>query len=117
MAQNLILEKSFQFAVAVVKYCDELKKEKQFEIAGQLIRSGTAVGANVYEAQHAESRADFIHKMKIALKEANETKFWLMLTERIKALESLKWLMEEVESVIKIISKIIVSSRNGSVKN
>lgn len=117
MAENIILEKSFQFAVAILNYCSELKAGKHFEIAGQLLRSGTGVGANVHEAQHAESRADFVHKMKIALKEANESKYWLLLSERIIPGEQLCRLLEDVESIIKIISKIIVSSRNGSIRN
>ena len=76
---NAILELSFEFAVAIITYCDELEKERKFIIANQLMRSGTSVGANIREAQSAESRSDFIHKMKIAAKEADETEYWLDL--------------------------------------
>jgi len=80
-------------------------------VANQVLRSGTAVGALIAESQQAESKADFIHKMKIALKEANETCYWLTLCEKSKHLpfdEKMKNLCEEV---IKILTKIIVTSK------
>ncbi|HTS44135.1 MAG TPA: four helix bundle protein [Puia sp.] len=71
--KNVILEKSLDFSVSLIRFCDRLQTQKKFIIAGQLLQCGTSIGANIFEAQHAESRADFIHKMKIAVKEANET--------------------------------------------
>jgi len=65
---NIIVDKTFQFALEIVKFVEQLEKEKRFVISKQLIRSGTSIGANVREAQNAESKADFIHKMKIAAK-------------------------------------------------
>lgn len=76
---NPVLKHSFDFALAIVDYCDVLQSEKHFVISNQLLKSGTSIGANVMEAQNAESKADFIHKMKIAAKEAGETQYWLML--------------------------------------
>lgn len=84
-------------------------------IAGQLLRSGTSIGANVFEAQHAESRLDFVHKMKIAIKEANETLYWLILCERTESYPSSS-LRNSAEEIIRIISKIIVSSKNKIAK-
>ena len=73
-------EKSFAFAVRIVKLCKYLRENKQeYELAKQLIRSGTSIGANLSESQQAQSRSDFIHKLSIALKEASETNYWLRL--------------------------------------
>jgi len=78
-----IYEKSFSFAIAVVRLSRQLQTtEKEFVLSKQLLRSGTAIGALVREAEHAESKADFIHKMSIALKEANETLYWLDLLDQ-----------------------------------
>src|SRR5574342_538075 len=80
MQKNAIREKSFAFALRVVKLAKYLEAEKrEFVLSKQVLRSGTAIGALVREAEHAESRADFVHKMNIALKEANETMYWLDL--------------------------------------
>lgn len=80
MKENPIRDKSFAFALRVVKLAKYLEHEKkEFVLSRQALRSGTAIGALVREAEHAESKADFIHKMSIALKEANETLYWLEL--------------------------------------
>ena len=71
--ENVIVNKTIEFSLAVIKYCDLLEQRKKFVIAKQLLRSATSIGANVFEAQNAESKADFIHKMKIAAKETSET--------------------------------------------
>ena len=80
MKENVIMRKSFAFSVRIVnlyKYLSEQKKE--YVISKQIYRSGTSIGANIAEAQRAQSTADFVAKMKIALKEANETRYWLQL--------------------------------------
>ena len=80
MSGNLIKEKSFRFAVRVVMLYKYLKNEKkEYILSKQLMRSGTSIGANVRESQNAESKADFIHKLAIAQKEADETLYWLEL--------------------------------------
>ena len=79
-----------------------------------MIRSGTSIGANVNEAQNAESRKDFIHKLKIAAKEADETRYWLMLCKHSESYPDPEKLLTEIESIRKIIGKIISSTRlNG----
>ena len=80
---NLILLKTFDFAKKVVQFTEKLEDQKRFVIANQLLKSGTSIGANIKEAQSAESKADFIHKIKIAMKEADETEFWLFLKKRV----------------------------------
>jgi four helix bundle protein len=73
-------EKSYRFALRIIKLSRWLRNNhKEFELSRQLLRSGTAVGALIHEAEFAQSRADFINKLQVALKEANETKYWLML--------------------------------------
>ncbi|MEN8816238.1 MAG: four helix bundle protein [Nonlabens sp.] len=72
-----IRTKSFDFACEIVRYCDELKINKDFELASQLLRSGTSIGANTREAQRGVSTKDFRNKFGIALKEADETIYWL----------------------------------------
>lgn len=80
MKENIIKLKSFDFALRIVKVYQYLIAErKEFVLSKQLLRSGTSIGALVRESEHAESKADFIHKLSIALKEANETEYWIEL--------------------------------------
>ena len=72
---NPILDKTFQFSLDIIAFCEILEENKKFVVSNQLLKSGTSIGANVIEAQNAESKADFIHKMKIAAKEANEANY------------------------------------------
>lgn len=82
---NIIVNKTIDFSLLVIDFCEELESKRKFIIANQLLRSGTSIGANVHEAQNAESKADFIHKIKIAAKELEETKYWLILCKRAKS--------------------------------
>ena len=111
--ENIIVEKTIDFSLSVINYCEKLEKERKFVIANQLLKSGTSIGANVFEAQHAESKADFIHKMKIAMKEVNETIYWLTLCEKAENYPSTNLLKEDIELIFKIISKIIASSKRS----
>ena len=80
MSENVIKIKSFSFALKIIKLCKFLSLErKEFVVSKQLLRSGTAVGALVREAEQAESRLDFIHKLAIAQKESNESDYWIEL--------------------------------------
>ena len=79
MAENKLVEMSFEFAKIIVDIVDNAKRPNSFYMYNQLARSGTSVGANIYEAQYAHSKADFVAKLEIALKEANETSYWLKL--------------------------------------
>ena len=113
--KNIVVEKSLEFGVSIVKFCELLEEKKKYVVAKQLLRSGTSIGANVFEAQHAESRNDFIHKMKVAIKEANETLYWLFICERSDNYPTNSSLKEMIEELIRIISKIIISTKGGSV--
>lgn len=110
---NVAVDKSFEFALSIIDFSELLESQKKYVVAKQILRSGTAVGALVAESQQAESRADFIHKMKIALKEANETYYWLFLCEKSAHLPSDLKLKSLCEEVIKILSKIVISSKSG----
>ncbi|MDQ3277606.1 MAG: four helix bundle protein [Bacteroidota bacterium] len=111
---NPILKHSFDFALAVVAYCDVLQSEKHFVISNQLLKSGTSIGANVMEAQNAESKADFIHKMKIAAKEAGETQYWLMLCTGAKTYADCSHLATKLDEINKILSKILSTAKRRS---
>ncbi len=111
--QNVIVEKSLDFGVSIVKFCELLEEKRKYVVAKQLLRCGTSIGANVFEAQHPESKSDFIHKMKLAIKEANETYFWLCLCERSVNYPVDSSLKIQVGEIIRIISKIIISTRRG----
>jgi four helix bundle protein len=77
--ENVILQKTLDFALQIIDYCELLESKKKYVIARQLLKSGTSIGANIHEAQNAESKVDFVHKIKIAAKEIDETGYWLKL--------------------------------------
>ena len=108
---NMIVDMSFQFSIGITAFCDELDKLKKFRLSNQLFGSGTSIGANVREAQNAESKKDFIHKMKIAAKEADETVYWLLLCECSPVLPGNSGLLSRAEDIMRILSKIISSSK------
>jgi len=110
---NVIVDKSFELALGIIDFSEVLNKQGKYVVSKQVLRSGTAVGALVAEAQHAESKADFIHKMKIALKEANETSYWLLLCERSIHLPGETTLKILCDEIIRILTKIIVSSKSS----
>ena len=112
---NIIRDKSFSFALRIVKMYQFLVDKKEYVLSKQLLRSGTAIGALVREAEHAESKADFIHKMAIAQKEANETEYWIELLFQSKYLESKMYTSIIVDSreINKILSSIIITSKNN----
>ena len=105
--QNPIVDKSFQFAVEIVEFCDLLYENKKYVIAQQLLKSGTSIGANIREAQNAEIKADFIHKMKIAAKEADETEYWLLLCKFASNYPDSPELLVKIASIKKVLSAII----------
>ena len=111
---NLILLKSLGFAKKIVQYCTILEENKKYVIANQLLKSGTSIGANIKEAQNSESKADFIHKMKIAMKEADETEFWLFLCNELENYPNTEELLSEVFDILKITNKIISTSKKMS---
>lgn len=115
-ADNAVLNLSFNFSVSLIRYCVVLREKKEYELAHQLIRCGTSVGANLIEAQNAESPADFKHKVKIALKEADETEYWIRILIAILGEDKLDKLLISIQEIIKILNKILstLSKKQGT---
>ena len=102
---------SFQFALKIIEYAELLEEKRKYVLSRQLTKSGTSIGANIREAQNAESLNDFIHKMKIAAKEADETEYWLLLAQHSKNYPNPDDLLLQCTDLSKILSKIIASSK------
>lgn len=112
--ENIIVSKTIDFSLEIISFCEILEQNRKFVIANQLLKSGTSIGANVHEAQNAESRADFIHKIKIAAKEIEETKYWLTLCEKAPSYPFEAHLKSKINEIGLIIYKIISSSKSSS---
>jgi len=113
--ENLIVNLTFQFALDIIGFTEKLEEKRKYNLANQLFRSGTSIGANVNEAQNAESKTDFIHKMKIAAKEAEETRYWLRLCKESKNYPDTDNLLNQIQSVLKVLNKIIGTSKGGGI--
>lgn len=109
--KNIIVLKTFDFALKIIELAELLENKKKYVIAKQILKSGTSIGANVREAQNSESKNDFIHKMKIAAKEVDETLYWLELCKYAKNYPTREDMIEDLEEINKIISKIISTSK------
>ncbi|MCX5809943.1 MAG: four helix bundle protein [Proteobacteria bacterium] len=111
-----ILERSVKYSLKIVKFYRQLEKDSVGRILGkQLLRSGTSIGANIYEAQGGQSKADFIAKISIAYKESRETAYWLRIMQEseMKYSKEIDDLKDETEQLIKILSSILLSSKQG----
>ncbi len=109
--KNAIVQLTLDFSLCAIEYTETLEQEKKFVIARQLLKSSTSVGANVREAQNAESKFDFIHKMKVAMKELDETEYWLILCRKAKNYPDPLQLAEKLVPIRKILNKIISSAK------
>ena len=121
--ENLIKEKSFLFAVRIVKLRRYLnQRHKEYTLSEQILRSGTSIGANVSEAEYAQSRADFVNKMSVALKEANETQYWLKLLSKEEYLDETQFqsLHNDCKELLSMLHAIVKTTKDkkgqGSVK-
>ena len=115
--KNIVLDLSLEFALDIIEFSELLEEKRKFVISRQLLKSGTSIGANIREAQNAESKADFIHKLKIAAKEADETEYWLLLCMNAKNYPNPNELMIKLESLQKLLTKIIYSSKTNLSKH
>jgi four helix bundle protein len=116
MAKSVLRDKSYLFAIRIVKLSQYLQSErKEYVLSKQLLRSGTAIGALIREAEFGQSKPDFIHKLSIALKEANETEYWLLLLKDTHFIDdsSYKGIADNCSELI----KMLVSSINTARKN
>jgi len=115
--KNIIIDKSFQFALKIINFCELLEERKKNIVSRQLLKSGTSIGANIIEAQNAESVDDFIHKLKIAAKEADKTKYWLLICKESPTYPFEEKLLIDIQEIMQILSKIIISTKNVNMKN
>ena len=109
MSESIVKQKSYEFALQIIKLCTQLREKKHFEIASQFLRAGTSIGANVEEALAGQSRKDFFAKMSIASKEARETNYWLRLITDAKILDGqqCRKLLTDSEELVKILTSIV----------
>jgi four helix bundle protein len=111
---NIVKVKSYAFAVRVVNlYKHLIKAEQEFVLSRQVLRSGTSIGANVREATRAESAADFIHKLNVALKEADETQYWLELLRETEFIskQAFDSINADCEELLKLLVSIVISAK------
>ncbi len=116
MSENIVGQKSYAFAIRIVKLYKYLSSEhKEFVLSKQVLRSGTAIGALIREAEFAQSKADFINKMSIALKEANETKYWIDLLHDCDYLNQKMHddIVVDTKELISLLVSIVKSSKNN----
>lgn len=112
---NVIVIKSYNYALDVIKVCRHLKSDKEFELSKQFLRCGTSVGANIQEAQGAQSKKDFIHKMSIAYKESRESIYWLnlLIDSNIIKGTKIQELKEQAIQITKLLTSIIKTSKKS----
>jgi four helix bundle protein len=116
MKKNIVKDKSYAFALRMIKLYKFLSEEKrEFVLSKQVLRSGTSIGALVREAEHAQSKADFINKMNIALKEANETEYWLMLLKDSDYIDkqSFESIHKDCAEVVKLLISIVKTTKEN----
>jgi len=112
---NIVKEKSFAFALRIIKVAQCLQDEKrEFVLSKQVLRSGTAIGALIREAEHAQSRPDFINKMSIALKEANETDYWIELLYQAQLITKTHYdeLQPAAKELVKLLAAIVKTTKS-----
>lgn len=115
MSENKLKELSFDFAVAIVNLVDNVSVPKSSYMTEQLARAGASVGANIHEAQYAQSRRDFIAKLEIALKEANESSYWLKLMFETKRIDFQTW--QYTEKLCGNIRRLLIASCKTAKEN
>ena len=111
LENNPILKLSFDFSLMAIDYCEIPEQEKKYIISKQLLRLATSIGANAMEAQNAESKVDFIHKIKLSAKEADETQYWLLLCDYTNKYPDCKHLFSKFGEVQKVFNKIIGTTK------
>jgi four helix bundle protein len=116
MSDSIIRDKSYQFALRIVRLCKELNEKKEYVLSREVLRAGTHIGARVKAGQQAESRPDFIHNFSVALQNAAETEYWLELLRNGGFIDQQTFnsLNEDCAEVIRLLTKIVKTSRENS---
>ena len=110
---NPLLKKSIAFTLNIIEYCELLNVNKKYIVSKQLFRAASSIGANAFESQNAESKADFIHKIKISAKEADETQYWLIVCNTANDYPKPIDLMEQLYEIQRIINSILKTSKSN----
>ncbi|MBA3828494.1 MAG: four helix bundle protein [Taibaiella sp.] len=113
--KNIVLQLSFELAIDVIQYCALLDELKKWSLSNQMMRAALSIGANIKEAQNAESKNDFIHKMKIAAKEADELEYYFEICNAVTGLPTINDLLLKTQTVCKILNKIIGTSKANQI--
>mgnify|MGYP001051670164 CR=1 FL=1 len=113
MAETILSTKSLDFSIRIINLSKYLQEKKEFIMSKQIVRSGTSIGANIREAKFAQSDLDFIHKMSIALKESNETLYWLELLYRTDYISKQHYLemRNDCEELLRILHSTVVTCK------
>lgn len=111
--ENVILNLTLQFSLEAIDFCEVLEADRKYVIARQLLKSATSIGANVREAQNAESKSDFVHKLKIALKEVDETEYWLLLCAYSKTYPPSDHLQSSLKPIRMVLNKIVSTTKKN----
>ena|ERR1035437_2192417 len=120
MKENILLDKSFVFAVKIVKLVKSIQdQKKEYLLTKQLIRSGTSIGANIREGNNGESKADFIHKLSIAQKECSETIYWLELLKETDYITEAQFINIQTDAIelIKLLTTILKTTKSNIINN
>lgn len=115
MKENVVMDKSFSFAIRIVNMYRVLCMRKEYVLSKQLLRSGTAIGALLREAEHAQSIADFVNKLSIALKEANEAEYWILLLYKTRYISNLEYesIIGDCREIVRLLISIVKSSKQN----
>lgn len=111
--ENIILNLTLQFSLEAIDFCEVLEADRKYVIARQLLKSATSIGANVREAQNEESKSDFVHKLKIALKEVDEKESWLLLCAYSKTYPSSDHLQSSLKPIHMVLNKIVSTTKKN----
>lgn len=116
---NIIVQKSYEFALKIIRLYQQLAEKKEYVLSKQILRSGTSIGANVHEAVSGESKKDFIHKLGIAVKEARETSYWLSLLKDSGYITTAEFteLNNHCTEIIRILNSIILTTKERYLPN
>ncbi len=114
-SKSIVMNKAYAFSIHIIGLCKDMQSQKkEYVLSKQLLRSGTAIGALIMEGEHAQSKADFLNKMNVALKEANETKYWLMLLHDTGYIDdrTFEAFLPDIKEILRLLVSIVKTTKN-----
>jgi len=118
LGENIVNEKSYNFALKIIKYSRQLRDANEYVLSNQILKSGTSIGANINESIYSQSKKDFVNKLSIALKEANETLYWLKLIKDSNLISD-KYtleLLKDIDEIIRLLVSIIKTTKKDIIE-